>query len=716
MTFADYCNGLEKHGKKIIVLLPLLIAFSVTGVVLSRINTDFALFAPKESRFQDAGKLMDEQFGDSSQMIMLVSSEDRIGTIRKILDFADEAGKQAGVSRIMSPFPTSLSGKTDKEIEAQLAMLDRIADNGIKVIYENNGVYSFLLRIQLDSGQTFRKSISEFRPLADEYFRDYALSGEPYLESAIFSYILRILIFLPPLAIMLMLLVFRSRIGSFRATLLSMVPAVLSAIIGLGAVCWIEKNISIMSVLIPIFIIVLGSADGLHITSHVMDLRREGADNKEAIAKTLKAVGIPIILTTLTTMAGFLSLLTIKSGAISEMAITATGGIFLAGITTWVVLPAILLHQKPLKSRKETHSGRLTGFFVRIRGPRAIALSVLVLALTVPGLFMVRSDFSMNDLYKKNTEVRKSIGKITEISGGAFPIMLLAETDDYLDPAVAEKVLAFQDRIEQEGLSAGSISIYRMIRNFAAIQTKKNAYPPIKSLALRITGSLQRQNGVLFDNLVAGNGWTRIMLYAESIDTNALHRISGLAQEFSSPGLLTLHPAGTAFEMMNMNRIIIPQQLQSILIALAAVLVLTSLFTRKIMAGILALVPIMISLCGLFGVMGYASIDISIITSIMSGLAIGVGIDYAVHYISLYYFFKKQDVADPSGEAVRYVATPVLANALGLAIGFSVMLFSPLQIHTTLSILFWVSMMLSAFLGLSLLPTLTGKRKQKNAG
>ena len=116
---------------------------------------------------------------------------------------------------------------------------------------------------------------------------------------------------------------------------------------------------------------------------------------------------------------------------------------------------------------------------------------------------------------------------------------------------------------------------------------------------------------------------------------------------------------------------------------------------------------------GLFGFMGYTGIDLSVLSGIMSGLTVGVGIDYAIHYISMYRYSRKQNAVSPALSALDYVTTPVLANALGLANGFTAMLFSPFQIHTTLSSLMWVTMLLGAFLSLSLLPSLLGAGKER---
>ena len=155
-----------------------------------------------------------------------------------------------------------------------------------------------------------------------------------------------------------------------------------------------------------------------------------------------------------------------------------------------------------------------------------------------------------------------------------------------------------------------------------------------------------------------------------------------------------------------MNDQIIPQQVRSLLIACLLVFVLTAATQRSLILGLTSTIPILITLVAMFGVMGYARLDLSIITGIMSGLTVGVGIDYAIHYVSLYRQALKRGDERPEETALAYVSTPVTANAIGLAIGFTAMLLSPLQIHNTFSILMWVTMIVSSFLSLTFLPTI----------
>ncbi len=712
MNIKDFCDFLEKKGKPLMALVAVSIILSLIGIFRVNIVTSFDLFAPKDSPYKQGKKLMDEAFGDTSQMLLLAPGKATPKGIRTIVDFTRECDKIPGIARAMAAFPDTLADQEDSVIKKQLSMLMQL-NVGIKgIITDSEGTW-FLIRLQMKEKADYRLTVKAVKALADQKIPGYSLSGEPFLESEIFNYVLQILLFLPPMAIFLMLLVFRLRIGSFRATILSMIPAIIGAVLTLGILSWVRGSISIMSVLVPIFIIVLGSADGLHVTSHVMDQLGKGATNKEAIAHTLKAVGIPIILTSLTTMAGFLSLLTIHSAAIQEMAITAAGGILLAGVVTWIILPIMLFHQKPLPAKDQAKVSRIAQGLYKLTGVRAVLISLVLIGVSVPGLLKLRADFSMTDMYKPETAVRKSIEELGRHVGGAYPQMVLIKAKDVYYPDFAKSVLAFQRDLEKEGLITSSVSVYSVIKQIAGMMGPAKGYPDSQFIAQFISAQMKSQNPDLYHSFVSESGWIRVLLFTDNQHSDTLDKITQKIAALEKETGHQAYPVGTAFEIMSMNIRIINQLIQSLIIALASVFLLTSIFVRSFKAGLVSIVPIMITLAGLFAVMGFMKIDISIITSIMSGMTIGVGIDYAIHFTSLFYHFKREGHKKPATEALHFVATPVLANAMGLSIGFTVMILSPLQIHTTLSLLMWVTMLLSAFLSLSLLPGLLGIGREK---
>ena len=322
----------------------------------------------------------------------------------------------------------------------------------------------------------------------------------------------------------------------------------------------------------------------------------------------------------------------------------------------------------------------------------------------------------MIDVYKPGTSVHRSIEKTTEVLGGSIPIYVVFPAEKEMDPDLANAVLRLQDLSENAGLAGQSLSAYGIVRNLWEYISGNEGYPDNVAIAKTLVTRIKRSNRGFMETFFADDGTGRAVFFLKDLDDTTLQGFQDLTTEIARETGIQLQPVGTSFVMKEMNDQIIPQQLASLGLAALLVFLLTALTQRSIWLGLASTTPIIITLVVLYGVMGYARIDLSIITGIMSGLTIGVGIDYAIHYVSLLKQARKRGDDAPSETALSFVATPVLANALGLAIGFTAMLFSPLQIHVTLSILMWVTMITSAVLSLTFLPTITAGRSSSPAG
>ena len=88
--------------------------------------------------------------------------------------------------------------------------------------------------------------------------------------------------------------------------------------------------------------------------------------------------------------------------------------------------------------------------------------------------------------------------------------------------------------------------------------------------------------------------------------------------------------------------------------------------------------------------------------------------DYSVHIISGIYYYRKegQGKRESIDSALRSVTRPVMANALGLAIGLSVLFFSPLCVHIQAAAIMWIAMMVSSLAALLIIPILYAGRKK----
>ncbi len=713
MTIESYTRFLSKYGRYVLILTAAAMLFALAGIFRLKIDTDFDIFMPPDSSRFRALQRMSESFGDAGQLLALAE----IGAGGDLSDLPRVARALEGIEGVHAAESPVPAGIVEMNAERRAVVLERMERiSGGAALVEVDGTTYGVFRLRLTADADLKRVIAEARRVFESAGLVVTFSGEPYLEAEIFSYVLRIILTIPPIAVLLMLVVFRIRIGNVRATVLSLVPAVVGAAITLGSIGWIQGSVSVVSILVPIFVIVLGSADGLHVTSHIIDNLNEGADNRDAVSTTLKAVGVPIIMTTVTTMAGFLSLTIINSRAIRELGVSAAAGILLAGIATWLILPTILLHQKPLGKVDRRRQGTVYHALSRLRGTPSVIIAVATVGALLPGALSLRANFSMIDVYKPRTTVRKSIDTSVRVLGGSIPVYVTFDAENRFDPAVADAVLELQRKTAEAGLAGRSISAYGLIAGLWEEISGSPGYPRTRAAVSGAVAAIRSLNPEFLTSFFADDGTGRAVFFLRDLDDETLQQFEDTAKAVSEDSGVALEPVGSAFVMKEMNDQIIPQQLGSLALAAFLVFLITAVTQRSLLLGLASTVPIAITLVAMFGVMGYARIDLSIITGIMSGLTIGVGIDYAIHYVSLYRRAKQRGDVDPTETALRFVATPVLANAMGLAVGFTAMLLSPLQIHVTLSVLMWVTMSSSAFFSLTLLPTLIGGRSKGRDG
>ena len=157
--------------------------------------------------------------------------------------------------------------------------------------------------------------------------------------------------------------------------------------------------------------------------------------------------------------------------------------------------------------------------------------------------------------------------------------------------------------------------------------------------------------------------------------------------------------------MKDLNEGIGNMQFKSIVIALGAVFAMLLITLRSFKIAFASLLPIVITVVTVYGFLGITGISLNITTTIIFSITIGVGIDYAVHFSSIYKEYLKQGNSKfATLKAFKYTSRPVIANALGISVGLSILMASPLQIHFNVSVLMWVSMIMSVFVTLTILP------------
>jgi predicted RND superfamily exporter protein len=177
---------------------------------------------------------------------------------------------------------------------------------------------------------------------------------------------------------------------------------------------------------------------------------------------------------------------------------------------------------------------------------------------------------------------------------------------------------------------------------------------------------------------------------------------------------------GITYEMA-ITDLILNSQVISIFISVLTVFLIVAFSNKSLIAGIIGAVPLTLAILCNFAVMGFLGIKLNLGTALIASLAVGIGIDYTIHFIE---FFKHEYLAgrqeaggSPNPDFLRRTfigcGKAIMINALSVGAGFGVLAFSQFKIIAELGALIALSMLITAFVSLTVIPVLLTAVKPK---
>ncbi|HDL84814.1 MAG TPA: hypothetical protein ENH11_00500 [Candidatus Acetothermia bacterium] len=171
-------------------------------------------------------------------------------------------------------------------------------------------------------------------------------------------------------------------------------------------------------------------------------------------------------------------------------------------------------------------------------------------------------------------------------------------------------------------------------------------------------------------------------------------------------------------------------QITSLGTSILAAGLIVALLLGSVIAALVSLIPIAFTVAINFGVMAYSGTPLDMSTLMISSIAIGIGIDYAIHFISR---FRREMQSGESAESalqttIQTTGRGIVYNALALAVGFAVLLFSSFKGMRSFGLLIAMTMVISALSAFTIIPAILvtwkprfltrstrGRRKTKQA-
>ncbi|MCD6454983.1 MAG: MMPL family transporter [Candidatus Aminicenantes bacterium] len=182
-----------------------------------------------------------------------------------------------------------------------------------------------------------------------------------------------------------------------------------------------------------------------------------------------------------------------------------------------------------------------------------------------------------------------------------------------------------------------------------------------------------------------------------------------------------IEQSGFPVAMTRLDHFLYVSQLQSLLIALLLTFILMVILRKSISIGAIATTPIIFTLGVIYGFLGLSGIPLTYATMLIAGVSIGVGIDYAIHFIHGVFHEMEEGYSLREAIEITYVekGKAILSNSIAVILGFAVLLFSKLKPLHNFGGTMMGSMFLAALAALTFLPALllilldTNKNKRR---
>ena len=719
------------NPKKTILCLVLISLFF--GVFVPRIsfNADMKEMVPMDDPVINDLQEAVEVFGSQNFLMVVLQSDNifEIDTLKKIDRLSEEFSLLKGVEKVTTPLVEHVP-QSEQEVEE---LKEKIlgSQSGQSLVAKNGKAALILITLEPDlfGNEEADKLTEEVLNITQgrEGPEKIYVVGEAYLSYYAKNSMMRDLSFLFPLICLVVMVVLYLSFRSKRGVILPLLTVFLSVVWMTGFMALVGFPFSMVSVIGPIILVAVGSAYGIHIINKYYEAIGSGLRKKEAVLDTMRDMNSPVIMTAFTTAAGFMALATSFVIPIRQFGIAAAFGVLAAMILSLSLIPAILVLQEVPRHLKKKKSYRISlssifkklGGFVAQHAKVVIVLASFVLGFFLLGIPRITSDADMTQYLGENNPAIEGMRVVEEEFGGSGRLMVVVDTgekDGIKEPQSLQWMIEIGDYLNSLEYVSNSASLADIIRQInQAFNGGDPAYYTIPETRQAVAEKLlllTMQGGASGIDSMVSYDFEKGLITAqiESVSSKKTETIvdkidSYLEDNFNNEGFET-KLVGTPKVMMRLMEKILDSQMRSLLLSIIIVVVIVSLLFASITTGLLCALPLFFTVGINFGLMGYSGIPLDVATAMIASIAIGIGVDYSIHFVSRYNKEMKRGKDKVEALTITTVTTGrgIFFNAVTLMLGFAVLLLSSFYAITIFGLLISLTMLISSLAALTLIP------------
>ncbi len=707
------------HPKRSIIITILLTLMMASGLRHFVIEDDFMKMLPQDIPTMVTLNELKDEFGSSDLMFLGFGKrgEDVLNakSLATLWDVAYSLEQIEYVDEIMCISTTDKMESIDgflevsslqeyRDLDAQeIANLREYLDSNSKIKTRNVGskgdYFNVIIRPVIGAGNDVL--VTEMQEVADKYLADYDVhwGGQAYLTGALPSIIRDDVMGLMRVGLMGMLLILLFSFRNVPSVLSVLATIVLSLVFMLGFNGWMihftgsdKFMFGVLNTTMPIILLTIANSYGVHVVTKFFRKMRINKDSREAVGASINSLLLPIFLTALTTVAAFLCLVFAPLEPLFGYGVSISMGILWAWILSTIFLPSILVLKKwNPDSAAVSHPSHFERFVIAfgeqvIRRPKAVLVGgAVVIVIGILGFFKLNIEVNMTDMFKHDNPIRQSLEFMDSEMTGTMDLQLLINAD-LKDPEILNKMESIQEFMEEYESVTLSISIADVIKQMhRMVNDDDPAFETIPDTRAKVNNlfTLYSMSGDPddFSSLVDYDyekGLATSMM--RSISTAEIVVLVKEIEEFLQQDEykdLNITVSGLLIVFRDLVALIVQSSFISILASIIIIALIVGYFFKHWLWGLLAVVPLSSAVILNFGLMGIFGVDLNHVTALLSAIIIGVGVDFAVHYISQFRNHLHTHGLDGklSRETMRDVGFPVILDAAS-NMAFGALLFS----------------------------------------
>lgn len=730
-----------KHSKSIIVVVILITLFLGYFAAQIKIKAGFKDMLPEDNAkvedFEEVGDL----FGGTSFAAVILEDENILdaSSLKKIDEMTQKFKKIDGIEDVTSltnvkdirgdffgievvEFIEQLP-KTEADIlnlKEELSKNDQYMGS---IVSEDFRSAVILLTFQHEV-ENIEDVVQEIREVAQPYEGPEKLyiTGSRVMISdaneAMKNDLAKLMPFVVIIIVLILWLTFRSASG----VILPLATVLISIIWTIGILSLLGKSLSIISVVLPVLLVSVGSAYAIHIITRYYEELHTGCAVEEAVTNTINKVGVGVLIAGITTMAGFASLFLSELKVIKDFALGTAFGVGVALLISIIFVPAVYLHLPKPKNMKAAEGRPLSNrFFQRTfklvlnHRPLIVSVVVLVIIASFIAIPKIQPETSYLNYFRNDSETRIAAKFANQNFGGSTSLDVVI-FGDIKDPVLLTKMRDFQDEAEKiDGINK-PLSMVDLFReenkalngddeSMAVIPTNK------KQIAQYLLLLTMSDKDIAKSLLTFDESKTRIQLRMEMVSSDEMSNVIAQVQD------LILKHFGDDYKVIltgapvmdsEISDIIIASQIKSVIASVLLIFLITSLLLKSFKRGLFCSLIIGLTVIINFGIMGWFKIPLDVATAMIASVAIGIGADYSIHIYTRYLEEKEQEVdtVEALNVAIYTVGRANLYNALAVIAGFCVILASSFPPLVNFGGLTAITMVVSFAGAIFILPTL----------